>query len=323
MSSTQVKLNYSLRPYKQIERKIIIDMLISLKLKKFDLSKYWYAGMGSIFFYDFQMFHKYLGINKMICYETENIEKRMEFNKPFDFIDIRIGDIGDDITELLNIENNLFIWLDYEGILDKTKLGIIETIIKNAKDGTILLVSFNSFANSYLNRYPSFEEERIELIKQRILDEFGVSIENKATSRKSFPETLAKILINQVNYSSIGRKEKFKQLINLTYSDGTSMLTIGGIITKKDTDFTDCNCFYNPSEKPEIIDTPIITLREKHYLDRNINRIRSEQSQLSINTLKQKACDADIAASLDMKNDDLSSFIKYYKYIPTYIETFV
>ena len=62
------KVNYLLRLKKQIERKIIIEAFQSIS-PIIDISEYRYFGLGSIYFADFILFHKYLNIKKMTSTE--------------------------------------------------------------------------------------------------------------------------------------------------------------------------------------------------------------------------------------------------------------
>ena len=54
------KVNYYIRPKKQIERKILIELLNQISvLLSIPLNKYTYVGMGSTYYYDFILFHKF------------------------------------------------------------------------------------------------------------------------------------------------------------------------------------------------------------------------------------------------------------------------
>ncbi len=76
-------INYSIRPNKNVERKLIIEFLSALE-QKFHISNYRYIGFGSMWFTDFILMHKALQINDMISIEeSKSNEKRAEFNKPF------------------------------------------------------------------------------------------------------------------------------------------------------------------------------------------------------------------------------------------------
>ena len=59
--SSYEQINYSLRPAKQIERKMLIEAFRNLT-EFGDIGSYRYIGFGSIYFSDFNQVHKSLGI---------------------------------------------------------------------------------------------------------------------------------------------------------------------------------------------------------------------------------------------------------------------
>ena len=74
-------LNYDIRPEKQVERKIILEILNELRGLNYKISWYRYVGMPSVFYYDFIFLYKYLYIEDMIWFESLPSPKRMKFNK--------------------------------------------------------------------------------------------------------------------------------------------------------------------------------------------------------------------------------------------------
>src|SRR5262245_30820229 len=93
------KVFYSLRPAKQIERRMLMDGLVRLIAAGFPIRQSQYLGMGSIDFVDFLLFHKFLGLQRMHSVEYEKtIAKRIDFNKPFRFIAHSIEPAGDFIA---------------------------------------------------------------------------------------------------------------------------------------------------------------------------------------------------------------------------------
>jgi len=63
---------YDLRAAKQIERRMIIDALQQFATAGFDIRKYLYLGMGSIYFVDFILFHKWLGAMSVALLELSS-----------------------------------------------------------------------------------------------------------------------------------------------------------------------------------------------------------------------------------------------------------
>ena len=83
MSGSFKRIDYSLRPAKHAERRMLCD--IFRRLRPFGrVENYVYVGFGSIWFSDFMLMHRSLGIKDMISIE-HSIESRdrIEDNKPF------------------------------------------------------------------------------------------------------------------------------------------------------------------------------------------------------------------------------------------------
>ena len=98
------------RPKKQIERKMLIEFLQNIQHKlNINLSEYQYIGLGSIYYYDFILFHKYLNISDMISLDDKDYPKRFEFNKPFDFIEYKNISTSEFLPNN-ELDKKLFIW---------------------------------------------------------------------------------------------------------------------------------------------------------------------------------------------------------------------
>ena len=84
-------MNYLFRPAKNIERKMLCEALSRLSVIS-DVKHYQYVGFGSVYFADFSLFHKQLGIQKLISIECdEDMETRVRFNQPYSCIDDKVG----------------------------------------------------------------------------------------------------------------------------------------------------------------------------------------------------------------------------------------
>jgi len=107
------KINYALRPAKNVERKMMADVLKNVD-RLAPLREYQYVGFGSIFFADYRLFHRTFGMDKMVSIEGyENDGKRVEFNRPYDCIDVRMG-MSFDVLPHLDWKQRSIVWLDYD-----------------------------------------------------------------------------------------------------------------------------------------------------------------------------------------------------------------
>src|SRR5208282_5339076 len=132
-----------MRPAKSIERKMLAESF--RRLHPFQrINEYRYVGFGSIYFSDFQLIHRELGIDDMISIEKDAHAKEcFEFNKPYRSIKMEFGVCGQ-ILPTLDWRKRSIIWLDYDGKLDLDSLADIGTVSATCPSGTALVVSVNA-----------------------------------------------------------------------------------------------------------------------------------------------------------------------------------
>ena len=112
--STANFISYDLRPAKQSERRMLLDLMQVAGDCGFPITDYRYVGMGANRFYDFLLIHKYLGVNKMISLEHDPIMYgRAMFNCPYSFIDVRKKSIAEFISGDSFSDKSL-LWFDYD-----------------------------------------------------------------------------------------------------------------------------------------------------------------------------------------------------------------
>ena len=142
------------RPKKQIERKIFIELFQKIQhALKTNISEYQYIGLGSIYYYDFILFHKYLNVRNMISLDDKDYPKRFEFNKPFDFITFKNMSTTDYLSKNDLIKKS-FIWFDYDSSL----------------------IRYNKWKETFLNTETIFEDIRLIANKSNELDLFVLTV---------------------------------------------------------------------------------------------------------------------------------------------------
>src|SRR5437868_13211604 len=111
-------VNYSLRPAKNIERKMMAEAFARLAPLR-PLTKYRYIGFGSEFFNDFSLYHQALGITDMISIERDATRvERCEFNRPYKSIDLIPGEASA-VLQKLSWTKPSIVWLDDTKKLDR------------------------------------------------------------------------------------------------------------------------------------------------------------------------------------------------------------
>jgi putative O-methyltransferase len=311
------KFNYLLRPSKQVERKLFIETFHHLCEAGYKVSNYTYVGLGSVFYADFIMFHKYLYLDDMVCAEWGDIHKRMRFNKPFDFVKLVMKPVSE-VVSTLSRKAKYLVWLDYDRPLDSEVLEDLDAFMQVLSAGSILLLTVE--AEPRLDS-AGFEDLSLKEREERLItffrEEFGPllvdDIKRSDLSPRDLAPLVVRILRSQIANSLVSRLPlRFHQLFNFVYADGAQMLTVGGIIDHPAAEGRLRKAgilglrHVRRDEIPEFISVPPLTVREKEWIDGNLI---SAGKKLSKN--------------LGLDPRLLKNYIKFYKYYPTYHETLI
>lgn len=307
--SSDRKINYSLRPSKSIERKMILDVLKELCTPKRS-SEYRYVGFGSSFFTDFKLFHRGLGISDMISIEAKKAnEARVHYNKPYSCITIEMGN-STSVLPRLPWDKKAVVWLDYETSLKKYMFNDLDIVTRNVISESVVLITLRrDFDNSSKEE---FELEFGDNIMPGLLNEDLEPSKSASTINTMFVNKINDILSEK--YSAYAEENKliFRQLFDITYRDDAKMYTFGGIFIKKDQEpsLNDYNFntyeFVGKTDKSYDISFPIITNKEFHTLTKLLPSNRNEFLQ-----------------NLDIEfipKEHKESYYNTYKYYPAYIE---
>ena len=226
-------VNYAIRPNKAVERKIVFSGLVKL-LHVLDLSLHRYVGLGSLWFVDFLMAHKLLGIASMVSIEqTEIGYKRSTFNCPLSCIDVIHGETAL-VIPTLGLENTpSVVWFDYDSSLPGPVLGDIGKLAPRCAPNSILMVTINAKKDELPTKDENGDSIDEETSLRRIAgDLVPTPLPSKRLQRQNYPKLVCEVLANQFHSATVnsGRAETFIKLFDLVYSDGTPMVTVGGII---------------------------------------------------------------------------------------------
>jgi len=307
------KFHYALRPAKNIERKMFCEAFARLSPIA-PLTTYRYIGFGSNEFCDFRLFHDRLGIKEMLSIEGRtDANTRVKFNRPYSCIKMEWG-MSHDVLPILKWSSRSIIWLDYDTPLNDKKLADIALVTGVIKSGSILIVSVPVEPGE--SSEPDAVNKRLSDLKNRVgINKVPSSIEAGHLSKWGLAKACREIVHNEIlqklnsRCAPLSPKDKFKyeQLFNFHYADGTKMLTVGGIfLDVKDQKklsvkkhFTDLE-FCRFDENIYTIETPVLTLREMHYMDERLPRCANSPKWLP--------------------TKDCAKYKKVYRYYPNYTE---
>ena len=277
-------IDYRLRPAKHAERSMLVEAAARLRFT--DLQNYRYVGFGAIYFSDFKLFHKVLGIKDFHNIEGREVDKiRFNWNRPFNNIKMHFGMSSDKIPKI-SWKKKSIIWLDYDGQLNGSKLKDIDYLIRNVASGSFLLVSINAEKPSPSGlSVEDREKDLVAALKLLVGPDRVKSTIKDSDLRGKFASSVYYQIIRDAIEAAVsvhnrvteneGKKKVWKQVIHINYRDGARMLTIGGIIyeQKDEQRFVDGQferlSFYRSDDNVFTISVPKLTLKEMSSLEKS------------------------------------------------------
>lgn len=307
------KVHYELRPAKQVERRMLLHAFHELRSAGFTISNYEYTGFGSIYFVDFALFYRYLGLTRMTSVEGDmDIRNRVKFNCPYKFINVVHDDISDHISRLSPRAHHI-LWLDFDSILTEELLNAVQLAATQLSAKSILLVTVDV-------EPPGRPEEGLtnwnptawmRHYRQEAGAHFWRGISRKDFARDALPETNARILRSVIDEGLRERETEFIGMFSFLYADGHRMLSVGGMIGGEEDrrsiqSLNRDELFFlrdDITKSPFPIRVPLVTRKERHYLDQNMPCPNSWSP-----------------SAFEMKPGDIDDYRTIYRYYPAYAE---
>lgn len=307
-------INYALRPNKAVERKIVFSGMQKLT-RILDLSAYRYIGLGSLWFVDFLMAHKILGINEMTSIEQNEIgHKRSEFNRPLACIEVLKGESTLTIPTLDLDKKPAIVWFDYDTSIGGPVLEDIGMLAPRCAANSILIATINAKRDDL----PAKDESGREIDHEAGLrmvagDLVPTPLAPKRLQSPQYPKLLCEILSNRFHSAAVnsGRTESFVKLFDLAYSDGTPMVTVGGVLASADTADAIRTLVATPEFEGVVektIAVPPLTMKEKMALDRLMPSVKSPTDAQMNKT------------GFTLKREQIDTYHRYYRHYPLFGE---
>ena len=314
------------RPKKQIERKIFIELFQKIQhALDTNISEYQYIGLGSIYYYDFILFHKYLNVRDMVSLDDKDYPNRFEFNKPFDFITFKNMSTTDYLSKN-DLNKKSFIWFDYDSSLirynkkhksfvnTKAIFDDIRLIANKSNELDLFVLTVNINIQDYLFDGPKFCEAFISEYDEYLSGQYK---QTDNITYEKYPLIIQNIVINIFRNNEEFRHVKFKKLFSFVYQDGAPMYTIGGIFSQNNLSSNlraeKDNFFETDENKLVDIDVPLLTYCEKMKLDKNIVYIKNNLDSLDGEKIIKML-------GFEMSLSELRRYVDYYRYYPQYYE---
>ena len=275
------KFLYKLRSSKNIERKMMCESLSCLGRIE-PIQNYRYIGFGSVEFMDFILFHERYGITELVNIESkEDAKTRVEFNQPYRLIQNKWGK-SHKILPLLNWNKRTILWLDYTEYIDADKLSDIALAASELTSGSVLIVTLKAEPEDVEeNDRNTKREAKIKDRIQELILPISATVLKRGFGNWRTAEVTREIVNNKILTFLADRnapleveeKIEYHQIFNFHYTDGTRMLTVGGVfLNEEDKEKIGIESFLDfkfvcSGEKSYLIHSPVLTWRETKQLD--------------------------------------------------------
>lgn len=321
--------NYTLRPAKAVERRMLGETF--RRLHPFErVENYRYVGFGSIYFTDFHLIHRALGIDKMVSIEKDtNAKACFEFNKPFASIELKFGHSAD-VLPLLDWDMKSIVWLDYDGKLSLDVLSDISTFCTKATSGSVLVLSVNAqpepdpgesarnqFAQANNGKF-DVGAYRLSKLEEHIPGKVPPGIDGKSLRQNGVATAFYRAIVNEikeqfaVRNSTLSGPDRilWRQFAHFLYKDSVLMLTVGIVIfTERDNPLFDACSFQSldfvrADDNSYTIRVPCLTTKE-------IQRLNSQLPEKDPE--KRPVCPG-------VPEKDIDTYREVYRYFPNFGE---
>ncbi len=328
MSGSYRIINYALRPAKAIERRMLCAAF--KRLHPFQrIEDYRYVGFGSIYFSDFQLLHRELGITDMLSIEKDLSAKAcFRFNRPYKCIKLKFAPSAE-VLPRLNWGRQTILWLDYDDRLNGNILGDIATVCLRATSGSMIVISVNAHPDAE----PSKEERdqyreatgkpfdlgdyRLRIAKELIGEKLpvgtsGADLRGQELARV-FRDVIDSAIAEQLSIRNamlpVEKKIHYQQLFHFRYKDGAQMLTVGGILyhAPEKQVVTACNFdtlpFIRTGREHFGIKAPCLTTKEIRHLNSQLPKSSSAELRVP-----------------GVPVADIKQYAEVYRFFPTFSE---
>jgi hypothetical protein len=317
MTASFRKVDYSLRPSKHAERRMLGE--IFRRLRPFEpVENYVYVGFGSVWFTDFALFHKMLGIREMVSFERQvEAQPRIDANRPFAAVKVDYRSASVALPDL-GWNKRHFIWLDYDDPLKVDMLMDAKSVATRARSGSVLAISVQCQKAAELDE--AERDPNGPTAFQRFEGRFTrARIGSGATAQHLFGwrygQVARNILAQEIEEALAIRNSPlewhnqiaFKKICSFEYDDSVKMTTLVGMFVSHDDAFKLEAChfdnldFLKDPTRPVRIPFPKITSREARAIEQTLPWHVGEQPAVGA-----------------IPEADARDFANFYRYWPSY-----
>lgn len=325
------RFDYLLRTNKQIERRLVFEALHSAA-QRVGFQNHWYLGFGSMWFGDFKMAHRLLSIDQMVSIELKDHAPRAKFNSPYGGVRVEAG-VSSEVLERLAEDTwnkPVIAWLDYDGRLDQDVVADVEYILNRGMPNSVIIVTVNGARGTYRGKEPKAREQTALGMVESVLGTASISPTYSSMGSdvlaSDFPQFLAESMLTFMQHRVVesarqhrDQRLQFVPLYCLHHKDGADMVTVGGALVEEQSAQLWMRCLQqhrlicDETGAPRYcrLDLVPVTIKEKIVLDSCLPFPHDDAEYIRVAR----------AAGLELKDEDMQKYRRFYRQFPVFVET--
>jgi len=323
---------YHLRMNKAVDRFILVELIKRLSNLRdiFEFKNVKYCSLGGPFLEDLKLIYEFFPEMELASVEIDNHTYRRQLLHQFTSkIHIYPIPLSEYLTREQPRDKEIF-WLDYEE-LNENNLNEFSRVLDRVYDGSIVKITIpcdlkdTPFAGSEINNddaTPTKEQlDYVENFKNKFNDFLSFSINHMSFLRRNKFLDLVQSMVQvqtQRSLSAVKSELRFQILSSSFYNDGTTMLSIAGVVIKKEeidrikTHFTNWRFKNLDWSPPKEINVPVLSLKERLKLEKHLPICDSTDINLS------KILNYNIANGEEESEKVLKQYAEFCKYYPVF-----
>lgn len=312
---------YHLRPNKAAERFAFIEAIKRLTKLGGSLEEYIYYGLGGPYLEDCRLLYEfYPEISMVSIEENEQVLKRQEFHRPCSNLHLESNDMKSFIAQYEPNDKKSIFWLDYTrleyGCFDEFKV-----LLGKITEKSMIKVTLRAEPDDFWDECKKPRSEKIEMFQREfmtVLPDPSIIPPRDSVELAYLMQRMLRIAAQQA-LPAEATSLVFQPVSSFYYSDGTGMFTLTGIICKRSNKwrvkkaFKDWEFANLTWEKPERIDIPILSTKERLHL----------QCRLPCTTSRGATLRAKLGYLIDddtRKTDEaLEQYAAFHRYFPYFL----
>ena len=315
---------YRLRPNKAVDRELFLSLLgrLSARLR---LEQYSYVGLGGPFLEDFRLIHARIGIDTLICVESEEaVYRRQSFNRPIESMQCVHAKL-EEYLEATEFNAPVVLWLDFTE--PKTVVNQIEAFARQASElpmYSIVRITLNANPTS-LGKPPARQmavalpgeenkaggsetelEWRLARFKERLGGSAPSGLLPDAMTHRNFGPSLLEALRLCAEREILDHPErKLVWALATHYSDGQAMITATAVVVsdgdQEVQSIVESWPYFSTPSEPLRLDVPALSTIERLTMESTANPKERMGYELPVS---------------DMGEDPFEAFKRFYRVYP-------